>query len=68
MLEIQFELNINGIMEEVANCQDVNTAVIQETLHMYPINKHALNLQIQWFPPIHGFTFCGFISPWSTMV
>lgn len=46
MLEVKFKLNINGVIDKIGNCQKVNTAVIQETLVMYPVNKHVLNLQI----------------------
>ena len=46
MLEVKFKLNINGVIDKIGNCQNVDTAVIQETLVMYPVNKHVLNLQI----------------------
>lgn len=46
MLEVKFKLNINGVINKIGNCQNVDTAVIQETLVMYPVNKHVLNLQI----------------------
>ena len=40
---MEFELNINGVIEEIANCQNVDTAVVQETRHMRPVNRDILN-------------------------
>lgn len=42
MLEVKFKLNINGVIDKIGNCQNVDTAVIQETLVMYPVNKFSI--------------------------
>lgn len=46
MLEVKFDLNINGVIEEIADCQNVDAVVIQEALAMQLVDKQVLNLQI----------------------
>lgn len=36
MWEVNFKLNVNGIMEDIANCGNVSTAVVEQTPDMRP--------------------------------
>ena len=36
MLEVKFQLNINVLIEGIADCGNVNTAAVGETLHTQP--------------------------------
>lgn len=47
MHEVKFELHISGIIDDKTDCQIVDTAVTQDILDMYPVNRYILKLQIQ---------------------
>lgn len=38
-VEMKFELNINGVGEEITDCGDVDTTTVRETLHQNIENR-----------------------------
>lgn len=47
MHEVKFELHINGVTDDKADCWIVGTAVTQDILDVNPGNRHILKLQLQ---------------------